>query len=171
MKMLFLSLALITASRTTFANTSHQIIKSLQELCLLEPQERQEEQDNFENKFVEVRSLDIKTVDALTDSELKMVNAHLLSEKYVEKVLTFAEAKALFSDGGEQAYNDLYVITFKSNASGRTYVQVKSYPGDNPYGLIFDAKTGKAVAHNSDDSITLLTDNGPYSCWILQKQK
>ncbi|WP_347359164.1 hypothetical protein [Bdellovibrio sp.] len=162
MKKFILILSLFAVS-TSFAKG--QKLENLKELCALEA----EHEEDYESIFNEQSTLDIKEINSLTAFELGLVNAHLVQEQYTAKDLTFAEIKALFSEGGEQSYNDLHLITFKSKVTGRTYIQVKTWPGDNPYGLIFDAKTGKTLAHNGDDSIVLLTQNGPYSCWSLNK--
>jgi hypothetical protein len=114
--------------------------------------------------------LDIKNINSLTDFQLKLVNQHLIEQEYTPKALSFAEIKALFSKDGEEEYNDLYIITLKFKKTGKSYIEVKSYPGDNPYGLIFEAQTGKLVAMNGDDSISLLTEHGgQVSCYDLSK--
>lgn len=162
MKKFIFVLSLFAVS-TSFAKG--QKLENLKELCALEA----EHAEDYESTFEELSTLDIKEINSLTAFELNLVNAHLVQEQYTSKALTFAEIKKFFSAEGEQPYNDLYIITFKSKVTGRTYIQVKTWPGDNPYGLIFDAKTGKTLAHNGDDSIVLLTQNGPYSCWSLNK--
>lgn len=167
MKKMIFALSLILAANTVSAKVPGQKLSDLKELCALDA--AQDDENAYENAFTTVSTLDIKEISSLTEAELIMANAHLIGEEYTTANLTFAEIKALFSEGGDQHYNDLYIITFKSNVTGRIYTQVKSYPGDNPYALIFDAKKLKAVAHNGDDSIVLLTDNGSYSCWELSQ--
>nr|BFD62271.1 hypothetical protein BdHM001_09520 [Bdellovibrio sp. HM001]BFD67809.1 hypothetical protein HAGR004_28310 [Bdellovibrio sp. HAGR004] len=162
MKLFIFVLSLFAVS-TSFAKG--QKLENLKELCALEA----EHEEDYDNTFAELGTLDIKEINSLTAFELKLVNAHLVQEQYTTKALTFAEIKKFFSEEGEQPFNDLHIITFQSKVTGRTYIQVKTWPGDNPYGLIFDAKTGKTLAHNGDDSIVLLTQNGPYSCWSLNK--
>lgn len=134
------------------------------ELCQLEAE------DGSEVAYEEVESLDIKKITSLTEFQLNLVNQHLLEREYTSKALSFAEIKALFSKGGQEEYNDLSIITMKFKTTGKLYVEVKSYPGDNPYGLIFEAQTGKLVAMNGDDSIYLFTQHGDQvSCYDLSK--
>lgn len=163
MKNHILTLTLILASATAMATPQSYTLGSLKELCALEDYEA--EQD----AFVELKSDDIAERQSLTAEELRMINLHLRDVEYTDKDLSAEEIISLFRGEGELAYNDLYIITFQARKSGRIYVQVKTWPGDNPYGLIFDAQTGRTVAHNGDSSITLLTNAGPYSCWSLSK--
>lgn len=117
--------------------------------------------------FEEVESLDIKQINSLTSFQLDLVNQHLIHQEYTPKALTFAEIKALFSNDGEEGYNDLYLITYKSKKSGKIYIQAKTWPGDNPYGLIF-TQAGKLVAYNDDDSISFATlSGGQVSCFEM----
>ncbi|CAE79063.1 hypothetical protein AB1A81_05260 [Bdellovibrio bacteriovorus] len=167
MKHQILALALTLTSATAFAAPQSYSLPALKELCAMDA--GNEDEFAFEKAFADVSEFDIKEVQSISDKDLAMVNAHLVDHEYTANALTFAELKALFGPGGDQAYNDLYVITFKSKTTGRVYTHVKTYPGDNPYGLIFDNKTLKPVAHNGDGSIVLLTNNGSYSCWELDK--
>lgn len=117
--------------------------------------------------FEELETLDIKQVSSLTGFQLDLVNQHLVQQEYTPKALTFAEIKALFSSDGDEGYNDLYLITYKSKKSGKIYIQAKTWPGDNPYGLIF-TDAGKLVGHNGDGSISLFTiSGGQVSCFEL----
>lgn len=114
------------------------------ELCALED-------DSYETKFDELSTIDIKDAQSLSPFLLGLVNQHLAAE-YEKAPQTFEEIKAMFSKGGDEEYNDLYIITFRSKASGKVYIQVKTWPGDNAYGLIFDTQ-GAVMALNGDDSI------------------
>ena len=134
------------------------------ELCQLEAEE------GSKVDYEEVESLDIREVKSLTDFQLNLVNQHLLEREYTSQALSFAEIKALFGKGGQEEYNDLAIITMKFNKTSKLYIEVKSYPGDNPYGLIFEAQTGKLVGMNGDDSIYLFTQSGDQvSCYDLSK--
>lgn len=167
MKTLILTIALSLTALTATAAPKSNSLEALKELCALDAGQKSE--TAYEDTFLQLAKLDIKKISTLSATKLAMVNTHLVNEEYIQSPMTFAEIKALFSPEAEYGYDDLYIITLKSKATGRIYTYVRSYPGDNPYGLIFDSKTHKAVAHNGDDSIVLLTDNGSYSCWELDK--
>ncbi|MGZ3818883.1 MAG: hypothetical protein ACXVCU_19575 [Bdellovibrio sp.] len=136
--------------------------ENLKELCLLE---QPSENSNF---FKEIVKLDIKTTDNISEFYLKLVNVHLIKEQYTDRPLSLNEVKSLFRANGAQSYNDLYITEFVSKNSGNIYIEVISYPGDNPYALIFNGHTGNVVASNEDDSITLATDKGPLNCLDIQ---
>lgn len=160
---LFLSLIVISFADSAYAQKQANSLKSLQELCVLE-----EPEDS--NIFDQIVKVDIKEADSISDFLLKLVNKHLIQQQYTDKELTYDEVKALFSDRGEQGYNDLYIEVFGSRTSGNVYVEVKSYPGDNPYALIFDGYDGKVVASNQDDSISLITNKGLFNCQDLENK-
>lgn len=166
MKLALVVFGLLTMAMIANAETK-QLPKPLSlpvELCHLEAEE------GSEDAYEEVESLDIKQISSLTDFQLNLVNQHLLEREYIPQALSFAEIKALFSKGGQEEYNDLSLITMKFKETGKLYIEVKSYPGDNPYGLIFEAKTGKLVGMNGDDSIYLFTEHGDQvSCYDLSK--
>lgn len=133
------------------------------ELCKLESYD-----DADAEAFVEVENVDVKAATSLSAFQLDLVNQHLIEREYTPKALTLAEIQALFSGNGEERYNELYLVTLKAKESGNTYIQAFSYPGDNQYGLIFEAKTGKLVGHNGDGSISLYKQNGStVSCYDL----
>jgi len=120
--------------------------------------------------FTELETLNIKDVVSLTAGQLSFVNQHLLDQEYTSEVLNLADIKALFSGDGEQASNDLFLYTFASAKSGKVYVQVKSWPGENPYAHIFAAESGVLVALNRDDSVSLITESGSQtSCSDLKE--
>ncbi|WP_374035190.1 hypothetical protein ACES2I_05205 [Bdellovibrio bacteriovorus] len=167
MKHQILALALTLTSAAAFAAPQSYSLPALKELCAMDA--GSEDEFAFEKAFSDVSEYDIDEVTSISDKDLAMVNAHLMDHEYTAKPLTLTEIKALFGPEGDESSNDLYVITFKSKTTGRIYTHVKTYPGDNPYGLIFDNKTSKPVAHNGDGSIVLLTNNGSYSCWELDK--
>lgn len=160
MKKILLNSALVLTSIffTDAALAKGTDLANLKELCVIENGEE------LSQTFDVYQFIDIKKEQSLSYFFLKLVNVHLLEQKYSEKVLNFSEIKALFSHQGEQGYNDLYITFFGSKTTGNQYVEVKSYPGDNPYAQIFDARNGKIVAHNADGSITLLTRNGLVNC-------
>jgi hypothetical protein len=124
--------------------------------------------ESQEEVFEDLEVLDIKEINSLNPFLLDLINQHLL-EEYSQKTLTFTEIKALFSDDGEERFNDLQIITFKSKKTEKVYIQVKTWPGDNPYGIIFEDKTGKVLAYNGDDSISLVDGSSKVSCYKLNK--
>lgn len=160
MKNIFLNAAFvmtsILVSVTTLAKENE--LENLKELCVIEDGEE------ISQTFKVYQFIDVKKERSLSSSLLNLVNIHLLEQNYTDQSLSFREIKALFSGQGEQGYNDLYVTFFGSETTGNQYVEVKSYPGDNPYGQIFDAGNGEIVAHNADGSLTLVTDQGPFTC-------
>lgn len=161
MNKLFLATALTLMSLSfadaAFAAPSN--AKNLYELCVLE-----EEESEISKSFDVVQSIDIKQTQSISEFLLKLVNVHLIEEQYTEKSLSFQEVKKLFSNDGEQGYNDLYITAFGSKKTGNLYVEVKSYPGDNPYALIFNAYEGKVVAKIQDGSVMLVTNKGARYC-------
>lgn len=130
------------------------------DLCVIEL----EDEDGNNAGIQEVGSVDVKTVKSLTQEELQRLNDHLISLEYIQKPLPLAELQELFKTG-RYKYDDLYIITFKVVASDRTYVEYRSYPGDNPYGFIY-AENGELIAINSDGSYELLVPGGEgLSCY------
>lgn len=156
MKKFIAAVFLVFSSQYSFA------IPANIEICSLEI--KPEIKSNFLTETV----FDIKTAPSISEFHLNLINKY-----YAEKGLSysFEELKALFSDEGEESYNDLYIIEFASKKSGIVYLEVRTYPGDNPVGTVFDAATGEKLAVNSDDSYTLLTENGPFSCYETNKDK
>lgn len=158
MKKFVLSASLIVLSISSAATAkSSAALKNVQELCALEEEETSE-------SFNEIARVDIKTTESISDFFLNLVNIHLIEQQYTDKALSFEEVKALFGNQGDQGYNDLYITTFESRSTGNFYVEVKSYPGDNPYATIFNAQDGKILARNSDGSIALITKKGTVYC-------
>ncbi|MGZ3782343.1 MAG: hypothetical protein ACXVCY_16955 [Pseudobdellovibrionaceae bacterium] len=163
--MILLSLTVFSFVGSVALAQNSNSLENLEELCLLE---QPSENSNF---FKEIVKIDLKTTDSISDFYLKLVNFHLIKEQYTDKQLSLNEVKALFSPTGEQGYNDLYITKFISKNSGNIYVEVKSYPGDNPYSLIFNGHTGDVVASNEDDSITLTTNKGTVNCLDIQSNQ
>ncbi|WP_413584225.1 hypothetical protein [Bdellovibrio sp. HCB274] len=155
MRHFILALTLIT-SPAAFAKADFS--KTL-ELCALQVSE---DPDAYDKVFSET-VIYVNKASSLTALELEMVNKHLLEQEYVVAPLkTLAEVKELFAT--EQRYNDLYLITMTSKNTGRVFAYVKSYPGDNPYGLVFNPATAELLAYNQDDNITLVKGSETYAC-------
>ncbi|KHD88237.1 MAG: hypothetical protein OM95_10035 [Bdellovibrio sp. ArHS] len=133
------------------------------ELCTLELYEESEALFAAEEVF------DIRTATSVSASELEMLNQHMNYISFEEaRTYTFAEIQEQFNDSSDE----LYIHKLTSRQTGRVYLEVKSYPGDNPYGLVFDAGTGTLLATNGDDSYTLIDSNGTkFSCYELNKGK
>ncbi|WP_413581658.1 hypothetical protein [Bdellovibrio sp. HCB288] len=129
------------------------------ELCALQSSS---DDEVYHQAFSET-SLYINKAKAVSAVQLKLINQHLLEQEYVTAPLkNLAEVQALFTTGDQQ-YNDLYLITMTSKTSGTVYHEVKSYPGDNPYSLVFSAK-GQLVAMNRDQNITLVNGQESFDC-------
>ena len=94
-----------------------------------------------------------------------------LLERAVSEILNsqmnYEQIKAAFTDGGDEEFNDLYMTELVSNLTGKTYVQVLSYPGDNPYGLFFDAQTKKVVGAIEDGDYSILVNGKKTYCTDL----
>ncbi|WP_413574608.1 hypothetical protein ACLVWU_10295 [Bdellovibrio sp. HCB290] len=156
MRHFILAMTLII-SQTTLAKADFS--KSL-ELCAMQ---WSEDPDSYEKAFSE-STIYVNKATSITAQELKMVNSHLLEQEYVSAPLnSLAEVQALFTTG-EQQYNDLYLITMTSKSTGQVFSYVKSYPGDNPYGLVFNPATGELLAYNQDDNITLVKGSETFAC-------
>lgn len=132
------------------------------ELCALEIQEEAEVQFREETIF------NIKSAKSISAFHLSLINEYLKEEG---NTYTFADLKKLFGPKGEWRFNDLYILKFTSKTSGKTYLEVRAFPGDNPVGTVFDAITGKTVALNSDDSYELIADDGSFSCYKINDGK
>ncbi|QDK45680.1 hypothetical protein DOM22_11240 [Bdellovibrio sp. ZAP7] len=154
MKTMILSLALLIS---TNAFAAADFSKKL-ELCALQTSD---DPEAYEKAFSET-FIYVNKATSLTDEQVRMINAHLIQVEYTTEPLTFAEIKALFTTG-EQQYNDLYFVTMKSKTTGAIFFEAKSYPGDNPYGVVFTA-TGDLAAYNQDDNITLVEGQATYAC-------
>ncbi|MNK08060.1 hypothetical protein D3C87_259840 [compost metagenome] len=156
MKSFFAAFALLLAFNSYSQATQLEHVA----LCVIE-----EDEEDTSLVLQQVSLIDIKAAKNLSPFLLKLVNIHLVKEGYALKAMTFQEIKGLFR--GEAEYDDLYVITLKSN-TGKYYVHVKSWPGDNPYGLFFDMN-GELVASMSDGTISLETSAGSVYCMDLAK--
>lgn len=130
-----------------------------EELCELQTYEEELTEKNLEV----IEQLDIKTITQLSADKLKMVNHHILEREYATAELSFSEIKELFVKGDER-FNDLYISTIKSKRSGKVYINVESYPGDNAYGNIFLGQTGKLIGLNEDGSISIIDGGRSVSC-------
>lgn len=136
------------------------------ELCALEITEEAEVQ------FTEEKIFDVKEAKSISAFHLSLINAYYQAyNEDASKTLTFADLKKLFGKGGDESYNDLYIVKFTSKTSGKVYLEVRAYPGDNAVGTVFDAVTGQVVAQNGDDSYSIITANGSFSCYELNKDK
>ena len=118
-----------------------------------------------EDDLVGILKQDIKEMSALTPFQDKMTQQHLLKLEYTDKVLTFKEIQNLFTV--EYKYDELVLSSYRSQATGRVYHSVVSYPGDNQYGLIFDSNE-KLVAEINDGDITLLENGQSTYCYDLE---
>ncbi|WP_413557153.1 hypothetical protein [Bdellovibrio sp. HCB209] len=155
MKHFVLALTLLFVSTGAFAAAD---FSKMMELCALQTSD---DPEAYEKAFSET-FIYVNKANSLTPAQLDMINQHLIQQEYVEAPLTLSEIKALFTKG-EQQYNDLYLVTMTSKTSGAVYYEAKSYPGDNPYGLVFTADH-KLAAYNQDDNITLVQGSEKLEC-------
>ena len=152
MKHLFFALSLVLGFSSAQAKIQHPYA----DVCAVVPSEEDYESE-VNTAIEEVENLDIDTMSEASSVLLSMLNDHVTSIYEVQGPLTLAQIKELYSDNGPLKYDDLYVLTWKVKATGRTYVETKSYPGDNSYGFVFTPE-GKVVATNGDDDYTLLVE-------------
>ena len=109
----------------------------------------------------DVDTIDLTQAQSVTALQLQMINEYL---QFDNGPLSWKEIRKLMEKGGSLQYDDLYFNTYEVAATGKVYVEVKSYPGDNPYSFIFTPE-GELVATNSDDSIDLVDAKlGNYAC-------
>jgi hypothetical protein len=155
MKQFILAIALTAASTSAFAAAD---FSKKMELCALQTSE---DPETYEKAFSET-FLYVNKAKSLTTEQLRMINTHLLQVEYTTEPLTLKEIKALFTTG-EQKYNDLYLVTMTSKTTGAIFYEAKSYPGDNPYGVVFTS-TGDLAAYNQDDNITLVEGQQTLEC-------
>lgn len=129
----------------------------LPELCQLET--------DYGSLLFESQSFDVLNMYNLDAKVLDMVNQHLQTSDYTKIPMTLSEIKQLFAQ--EYSYDEIHVTFLKHRSSGKQFVYVNSYPGDNEYGLYFSAETGKVAASNGDGSISLNAEHGALSCYSL----
>lgn len=109
----------------------------------------------------EVDTIDLTTAETVNPLQLGMINEYLQLEG---GPFTWKQIRKMMEKGGSLQYDDLYFNTYAVAATGKVYVEVKSYPGDNPYSFIFTPE-GELVATNSDDSIDIVDAKlGNYAC-------
>lgn len=106
----------------------------------------------------DVKVLDITKISFLDPFYLKLANAHAMERSYIKAPLSFADLKELFTNG-EEEYNDLYIKIRTFKATGAKHIEVMSWPGDNPYSIIFDFN-GKVIATSGDGDYTVHLENG-----------
>ncbi len=155
MKKIILTLTIMTATSSALAAAD---FSKKMELCALQTSE---DPDAYEKAFSET-FIYVNKANSLTAEQLRMINAHLMQVEYTTTPLSFKEVKTLFTTG-EQMYNDLYLVTMTSKTTGKIYFEAKSYPGDNPYGVVFTAN-GDLAAYNQDDNITLVEGQETLDC-------
>jgi hypothetical protein len=106
--------------------------------------------DLSEEKGVrELRSFRIDESTSLTALQAKQVLATAeWSAKYngVPAPTTSAEAVKFLAEGSEGG--DIYYLVFRFDS--KLYVRVTSYPGGNPYGLVFSGETAIATVQDGD---------------------
>ncbi|UYL07988.1 hypothetical protein B9G69_013135 [Bdellovibrio sp. SKB1291214] len=154
MKNMLLAFALLMTSTTAFAAD----FSKKMELCALQTSD---DPEAYEKAFSET-FIHVNKAQSLTAEQVRMINAHLIQVEYVTEPLSFQQIKALFTTG-DQKYNDLYLVTMTSKTTGAVFIEAKSYPGDNPYGVVFTA-AGELAAYNQDDNITLVDGQATLEC-------
>lgn len=162
MKKFVLFLSVFTLSNFAFATPANL------ELCALEiPNE-----SAADAPLTEEILFDVKQAKSISDFHLSLINKYYQAyNEDANLTLTFADLKKLFGKGGEESYNDLYILKYVSKASGRVYLEVRAYPGDNAVGTVFHGTTGEVLAENGDGGYSLVTPNGGFSCYEVNKDK
>jgi len=158
MKHLFVAVSVIIAS-----SWAHASVPQNAELCALEIYEE------AEALFTETTVFDIKKATSISPFYLSLVNKNFADSGV--QFATFADLKKAFSRGGDWQFDDLYILKRVSKKTGRTHLEVRSYPGDNPVGTVFHPVTGEILAVNSDDSYELINPEGSFSCYEINKEK
>ncbi len=112
--------------------------------------------DIYDNGNV-TSSKDLKKGIWFTAKEVQLIKFYLTKEYYGadEDLSSMNSIRTYFGPGSA---DDLSVITILSQDGLTKLTVVKSYPGDNPNGYIFD-EAEKLIGKNSDDSISF---NGKY---------
>jgi hypothetical protein len=91
----------------------------------------------------------IHALPTLVKQQLIIAARHLIDEHVAVEFRDSVEAANCLREGSEAG--DLSVYDFRVN--GRRYTQVMTYPGGNPYGVIFLAETRTVVAFTQDSDI------------------
>ncbi len=152
MKKIFVTLLMLTCMAE--AKAKRQVTVEHAEICVF---------NNFDDDAEEVIAAHFKetqfnlkkakTIDPLV---LGMVNHYLSSDEDFKGPYTLKQIQKM--------YDELYVIVFDSKKTGRRYIEVRAYPGDNPVGVFYDAETGERLANNEDSSYYLVTPEGEIYC-------
>ena len=125
------------------------------ELCVFDAGDGDE---NLEKKWFTINFVDVLKVKSLSKFHLELVNIYVGQDEKVKGPMTLKEIQNKYRG------SDLGLILLKSKKSGRQYVEVRAYPGDNPVGLIFDAHSGDLVASNNDGTYSIVTAEGERYC-------
>ncbi|GIL18447.1 MAG: hypothetical protein BroJett040_21980 [Oligoflexia bacterium] len=125
----------------------------IQDICSMDPVYVEGKDEPVSQELLnEMQSLNVAKVATLSKLQLQLVNRYLISQLGVKKkILSLREVQDLFKKGGELQWSELYLNTYQSSVSGEIYLEVLSYPGDNPVADYFD-QGGLYVGHNSDGS-------------------
>ena len=107
----------------------------------------------------DTQEIDVVHAQSLSPFYLNLVNNYLVGYGYFKHSASLKEIQALFSKGGEEQYNDLYIFIRTFKKTGEAHIEVQSYPGDNPVGYVFDTK-GALIGENGDDSYSFKTPQG-----------
>lgn len=107
----------------------------------------------------DTETITVREVSELSAFNLALVNDYLIQQQMADHALSLAEIQALFSPEGEESSNDLYILTRRAKSNGEISIEVRSYPGDNPVGTIYDA-SGKHIGDNGDDSYSFIDASG-----------
>ncbi|MEK2646435.1 hypothetical protein [Bdellovibrio sp. BCCA] len=163
MNKIILFLSVLMLSKFALATTTPAHV----ELCALEIAEEAEAQ------FTEETIFDIRKTKTISAFHLSLINNYIAGyNQEPNKNLTLADLQKMFGKDGEESFNDLYIVKYTSKTTGQVYLEVRTYPGDNPVGTVYNSKTGEILAQNSDDSYELtLPNGGTFSCYDLNKDK
>jgi hypothetical protein len=113
---------------------------------------------DLEEKWFEIKFIDVLKVKALSKFHLKLVNNYISGDDDFKGPMTLKEIQKKYRG------SDLGIILLNSKKTDRRYIEVRAYPGDNPVGVIYDARDGKVLANNGDGSYSIVTDEGERYC-------
>lgn len=121
--------------------------KRLPEICQL--------QTDFAANFFEAHTFNVETMNSLNAKLMQVLQDYIADDS----MTTLAQIK--------EEYSDLYITLLKHRVSGKQYVYVNGYPGDNETGLYFDAETFEVMGDNGDGDIAIHTNQGTIPCYDL----
>lgn len=133
------------------------------ELCALE-------QDKNSTVYSVTKIFDIKEDDTISKENFDLIRRYFYSSE--GKNYSFAQIKKMFSEGGDEEFNELYVIKYVFKKTSQVYIEVRTYPGDTASGVVFNAQSKKIVATNGDGSYEIfIGEEDTLACYAYNDKK